>query len=675
MNKKDKETGRKDFISEAEEILEELTADIQQLEGSVKRNNVKPELINKVFREFHSLKGISGMLGFEKISSFTHELENMLDKMRLGKVTLTKGTVDVLYQSLDLLNRLISEVNEDGVERTDAAPMVKKINEAMTQEVSAPQTSAFPELTLDEQTIRSFTEYEEHRLRENLKKGVNLYSIRLVFDNTTFDQELREITEILANYGEIISTLPSFDTSAGPDKMVFRLIFGTQEKEDTLRKKVEREDIEIVSVRKEKAAPAAGMEVIEEEPEMEKALDASLKSLSHTVRVDIQKLDEVMNTIGELVITKAIITNISRELSAMTGASQLGIALSRAALDLEKKLNDLQKNVIEVRLVPIGQIYNKLSRMIRKLSRETNKQIDLQFHGEDTELDKIMIEQLSDPLMHIIRNAIDHGIEPAEERRRVGKTENGSIRLSAFQRGNNVVIQVQDDGRGIQVRKVQEIAKKRGLIQKDQAIDLKECIDLIFSPGFSSQEEVTELSGRGVGLDVVKKNIAELKGSINVSTEEGKGTVFEITLPITLAIIQALIVKTAGCKYAIPLGSVSETVRIYGKDVQTVDRKEVYYLRDKTLPLIRISDVFRLGNGNHKDKLFIVVVKVNEQQIGLIVDELAGQQEIVIKSMGEKLKNIPGIAGATEIGEKKPILVLDPESMIEEVTQGKIRAV
>lgn len=675
MNKKDKETGRKDFISEAEEILEELTADIQQLEGSVKRNNVKPELINKVFREFHSLKGISGMLGFEKISSFTHELENMLDKMRLGKVTLTKGTVDVLYQSLDLLNRLISEVNEDGVEKTDAAPMVKKIGEAMTQEVAAPQTSAFPELTLDEQTIRSFTEYEEHRLRENLKKGVNLYSIRLVFDNTTFDQELREITEILANYGEIISTLPSFDTSAGPDKMVFRLIFGTQEKEDTLRKKVEREDIEIVSVRKEKAVTTAGMEVIEEEPEMEKALDASLKSLSHTVRVDIQKLDEVMNTIGELVITKAIITNISRELSAMTGASQLGIALSRAALDLEKKLNDLQKNVIEVRLVPIGQIYNKLSRMIRKLSRETNKQIDLQFHGEDTELDKIMIEQLSDPLMHIIRNAIDHGIEPAEERKRVGKSENGLIRLSAFQRGNNVVIQVQDDGRGIQVRKVQEIAKKRGLIQKDQAIDLKECIELIFSPGFSSQEEVTELSGRGVGLDVVKKNIAELKGSINVSTEEGKGTVFEITLPITLAIIQALIVKTAGAKYAIPLGSVSETVRIYGKDVQTVDRKEVYYLRDKTLPLIRISDVFRLGNGSHKDKLFIVVVKVNEQQIGLIVDELAGQQEIVIKSMGEKLKNIPGIAGATEIGEKKPILVLDPESMIEEVTQGKIRAV
>lgn len=675
MNKKDKETGKKDFISEAEEILEELTADIQQLEASVKKNNVKPELINKIFREFHSLKGISGMLGFDKISTFTHDLENMLDKLRLGKVTLSGQTVDVLYQALDMLNRLINEVNEETGEKTDPSGLVRKINDAMTQEPSQPQSSAFPELTLDEQTIRSFTEYEEHRLRENMRKGVNLYSIRLILDNTTFDQELREITEILANYGEIISTLPSFDTTAGPDKMVFRLIFGTGEKDDLLRKKLEREDVQILNLRKEEEARVEPGAPVEEEPEMEKALDASLKSLSHTVRVDIQKLDEVMNVIGELVITKAVITNISRELNVMQGASQLGIALSRAALDLEKKLNDLQKNVIEVRLVPIGQIYNKLSRMIRKLSRETNKQIDLQFHGEDTELDKIMIEQLSDPLMHIIRNAIDHGIESNEERKQLGKPEHGTIKLSAFQRGNNVVIQVQDDGRGIQVKKVQETAKKRGLISKDHVIDMKECIDLVFSPGFSSQEEVTEISGRGVGLDVVKKNIAELKGSINVQTEEGKGTVFEITLPITLAIIQALIVKTAGIKYAVPLSSVSETVRIYNKDVQTVDRREVYFLRDKTLPLIRISDVFRLAGDNHKDKLFIVVVRVGEQHMGLIVDELAGQQEIVIKSMGEKLKNIPGVAGATEIGEKKPILVLDPESMIEEVTQGKIRAI
>lgn len=682
MGKKDKEANKKEFISEAEEILEELTGDIQQLENSVTKNAVKPELINKIFREFHSLKGISGMLGFERISAFTHDLEDLLDKLRLGKVNLTASTVDFLYQALDMLNRLITEVSEEGEEKSDPSSILKKLESVTTAAPAAPEIGAFPELTLDEQTIRSFTEYEEHRLRENIKKDLNLFSIRLVLDVATFDHELREITELLSGYGEIISTLPSFDTSAGPDKMVFRLIFGTTEKGEALDRTIDRDDVEISGIRRDQAAegsalhagtvsPAAG----DEEPVTEKALDASLKSLSHTVRVDIQKLDEVMNVIGELVITKAVITHIGRELFADADTARPGTALMRAALDLEKKLNDLQKSVIEIRLVPIGQIYNKLSRMIRKLSKETNKQIDLQFLGEDTELDKIMIEQLSDPLMHIIRNAIDHGIESAEERKSAGKPDHGLIKLSAFQRGNNVVIQVQDDGHGIQLAKVQDHARRRGLIGKDATIDMRECIELIFSPGFSSSDEVTELSGRGVGLDVVKRNITDLKGSINVITEEGKGSVFEITLPITLAIIQALIVRAGENKYAIPLSSVSETVRIRSREIQTVDRREVYYLRDKTLPLIRVTEVFKLNNHQPRQKYFIVVVRVAEQNMGLLVDELVGQQEVVIKSMGERLKNIPGIAGATEIGEKKPILVLDPESMAGEVTQGRIRAV
>lgn len=681
MGKKDKEANKREFISEAEEILEELSGDIQHLENSVTKNAVKPELINKIFREFHSLKGISGMLGFDRISTFTHDLEDLLDKLRLGKANLTTATVDFLYQALDMLNRLITEVSEDGEEKSDPSSILKKLNAIGTVAPASPQINAFPELTLDEQTVKSFTEYEEHRLRENIKKNLSLFSIRLILDVSTFDQELRDITELLSNYGEIVSTLPSFDTSAGADKMVFRLIFGTTEKGEAIARVLDRDEVEISSIRKddqEKMVAETGSAAaapVEEEPEVEKALDASLKSLSHTVRVDIQKLDEVMNVIGELVITKAVITHIGRELTATAESHRAGMTLMRAALDLEKKLNDLQKSVIEIRLVPIGQIYNKLSRMIRKLSRETNKHIDLEFSGEDTELDKIMIEQLSDPLMHIIRNAIDHGIESPEERAANGKPDHGLIKLSAFQRGNNVVIQVQDDGRGIQLEKVQEHARTRGLVSKDQVIDMRECIDLIFRPGFSSSDEVTELSGRGVGLDVVKRNIADLKGTINVITEEGKGSVFEITLPITLAIIQALIVRAGDIKYAIPLSSVSETVRIRSGEIQTVDRREVYYLRDKTLPLIRITEIFKLQNHQARQKYFIVVVRISEQTMGLLVDELVGQQEVVIKSMGERLKNIPGIAGATEIGEKKPILVLDPESMAGEVTSGRIRAV
>jgi two-component system chemotaxis sensor kinase CheA len=668
MAKKEKETGKKEFISEAEEILEALTTGIQQLETGVQKNSVKPELINKIFREFHSLKGISGMIGFQKISAFTHELENALDRLRLGKLKLTTDIVDLLFQALDFLNRMVNEISESGAEQSDPTALLQKLNQFLVEQPSGAELS-IENLNLDEQTLKSFTEYEEHRLRENIKKELNLFSIRLNLDSSTFDQELRSINETLSNHGEIISTLPSFDLSAGPNVMVFRLIFGTEQSEKKIAEVLQRDDVEITRIRPKSRAVA----ITEELPEAEKTVDETLKSLSHTVRVDIQKLDEVMNVIGELVIVKAVITNLSRQLSSMDTYSSGGLALLRAAAELEKKLNDLQRSVIEMRLVPIGQIYNKLSRMIRKLSRETNKQIEMTFVGEDTELDKILIERISDPLIHIIRNAIDHGIESPGDRRISGKPEAGMIKLGAFQRGNNVVIQVQDDGRGIQIKKVQEHARRRELIQKDHVIDMKECIELIFSPGFSSSDEITELSGRGVGLDVVKKNISELKGTIGVRSEAGTGTTFEITLPITLAIIQALIVKTAGRKYAIPLSSVSETVRIQKTEIRTVERKEVFYLRDRTVPLIRVSDVFHLDNSNHREKFFAVIIKVGEHSAGLLVEEMLGQQEIVIKTMGEKLKNIPGISGAAEIGEQKPILVLDAESIVEQATHGKMK--
>jgi two-component system chemotaxis sensor kinase CheA len=672
MASEEKESVRKDFLSESEEILQQLTADLQMLESSLRKNHVRPELINKIFREFHSLKGISGMLGFDHISGFTHELETMLDRMRLGKMPLTANTIDLLYQSLDMLNRLIAEISGGGRQHPDTEPLLRSIREAMVEEAVNSEAPGFPMLDLDEQTVRSFTEYEEHRLRENIKNDVNLLSVRLVLDNSTFDRELHKISEVLQSTGELISTLPSFDPGAGADKMIFRLLVATHETEESLRQKLHWAHPEISDLRKR--SPSRSLPQLIDSETAETTDEMSLKSLSPTVRVDIHKLDEVINVIGELVITKAMLMNISREISSTESASRIGTNISRLALDLEKKLNDLQRNVIETRLVPIGYIYTKLGRIIKKLSRETNKKVELLFFGEDTELDKIMIEELADPLMHIIRNAIDHGIESPEERKRQGKSEAGIIKISAFQRGNNVVIQVQDDGRGIQIHRIREHAIKRGLLPKDRQLDMKECIDLIFTPGFSSSEAVTELSGRGVGLDVVKRNIAELKGSISVYSQEGSGALFEITLPITLAIIQALLVKINGVKYAIPLSSVEETVCISSEEIQTVDRKEVYYLRDRTLPLIRVSDAFKLPGQFHSDRLYLVIVRVNDQPMGLAVDELAGQQEIVIKPMGERLRNIPGIAGATEIGDKKPILVIDAESLVEEVTHGNIHA-
>ena len=669
----DKDSSKKDFLSEGEEILEEITSDLQELENSVKKNNVRPDLINKLFREFHSLKGISGMLGFQTVSNFTHELENMLDHMRLGKIEMQDKTVDVLFQAVDVLNRMLAEIKEESGAKVDPEIITRKIKELMSSTNVQLAQPSFSDLDLDDQTIQSFTEYEEHRLRENLRKQKQIYSLRLALPNATFDQDLREINDQLGKLGEIISTLPYFDVTVSPDKMLFRLIFGTDQAQELLRITLKRSDVEISNLRKGSRQPEI-VSSAHEPQEQETSSEETLRSISSTVRVDIQKLDDVINVIGELVISKTMISNLSKELITTGGsASKLGPAFTRAAAELEKKLIDLQHRIIETRLVPIGQIYARLARMVRKISRETGKQLQIQFFGENTELDKIMIEQISDPLMHVIRNAIDHGIESTEERRKFGKTDEGLIKVSAFQRGNNVVIQVQDDGRGIQLLKVQEHARRTGLIPKDRVLDHAESLDIIFAPGFSSTEKVTEISGRGVGLDVVKKNIAELKGTIRVLTEENRGTIFEITLPITLAIIQVLIVRIRGTKYAVPLSSVSETVRIFSKDIQTVDKKEVYYLRNKTVPLIRVDHFFGLPANGNREKLFMIIVQLAEQSFGLIVDELAGQQEIIIKSMGEKLKNVPGIAGAAEIGEKKPILVLDAESMIEEVTHGKIR--
>jgi two-component system chemotaxis sensor kinase CheA len=319
-------------------------------------------------------------------------------------------------------------------------------------------------------------------------------------------------------------------------------------------------------------------------------------------------------------------------------------------------------------MVPVGQIYSKLSRTVRKVARELGKEIELILRGEDTELDKMMVEELTDPLMHIIRNALDHGIESADERRKKGKSAVGHVTLIAYQQGNSVVLDVLDDGRGIDPEKIRRVALERGLITEKDVVDQNRAHDLLFTPGFTTATQVSEISGRGVGLDVVKRNIQALKGSIDVMSRVGEGSTFRISLPITLAIIQALIVEAGGEKFAIPLTSVEESLRIYSRDIRTVERREVFTLRDFTLPLLRLSDAFQLDDDHDHGpdtKWFVVVTRAGEKTIGLLVDALVRQQEVVIKSIGERLKLTPGIAGATEIGESDIVLVVDVGSLID----------
>ncbi|PYQ27470.1 MAG: chemotaxis protein CheA [Acidobacteria bacterium] len=651
---------REEFTSEAEELLDTLSRDLADFESQ--GANVRPELVNKIFREVHSLKGLAGMLGFTEISELSHSLEDMLDRLRMGRVAISKDLVDLLYDSVDSLNRLVIAINDPSLSGlVDMTGLTRRIHQIVTNQPQQKHGDAFSELTLDEQTRKSLTEYEEHRLLENVRAGKHILSLEVTFDFSDFDERLRTITANLSEAGEVISTLPAIPTG-NINGIAFRLLYGSTLDVDAVA--VLAPEANVSSLRK--TAPATPTPApVTPAPEVEEEM--SLRSLSQTVRVDIAKLDHVMNIVGELIIEKTQLEALTRAI-AMQQARMASHELGKISRNLDRKLNELQKSVIEIRMVPVGQIYSKLSRTVRKVARELNKEIELILRGEDTELDKMMVEELTDPLMHIIRNALDHGIEPADERKAAGKNPVGRVTLTAYQQGNSVVLDVTDDGRGINPEKIRRVAVERGLIGEKDTVDLARAYELMFTPGFSTAAAVSEISGRGVGLDVVKKNIQDLKGSIDVITHLGEGTTFRVSLPITLAIIQALIVEAGGDKFAIPLTSVEESLRIYSRDIRTVERREVFTLRDFTLPLLRLADAF--GLEDHHDhgpdtKWFVVVTRAGEKTIGILVNALVRQQEVVIKSIGERLKTIPGIAGATEIGESEIVLVVDVGSLID----------
>lgn len=676
MNKDD-DRARQEFTGEAEELLDTLSRDLVDFEAQ--GQNVRPELVNKIFRNIHSLKGLAGMLGFAEISELSHNLEDMLDKLRMGKIAISRDVTDLLYDAIDSLNRLVIAINDPSVAGlVDITKLTSRIHQAITAQPELKQDDALGELTLDDHTKRSLTEYEEHRLIENVKSGQHVLAVEVTFDFADFDEKLRQLTSKLSETGEVISTLPALDSPGSG--ISFRLLYGSKldeaavaaiapgAKVTSLRKSSEAPPVSSgappVSAGERPAAQTAAAPRQPAVPEPEE--DVTLRSMSRTVRVDISRLDHVMNIVGELIIEKTQLENIVRSLGAERTTAQ---ELTKISRNLDRRLSDLQRSVIEIRMVPVGQIYSKLSRTVRKVARELDREIELVLRGEDTELDKMMVDELTDPLMHIIRNAIDHGIEPPEERIRAGKPAVGRVTLTAYQQGNSVVIDVRDDGRGIDPERVRDAAVKQGLVAAHDVVDTQRAYELVFVPGFSTAASVSEISGRGVGLDVVKKNIQALKGSIDVISEPGTGTTMRIMLPITLAIIQALIVRAGGEKFAIPLTSVEESLRIYSRDIRTVERREVFTLRDTTVPLLRLADAFNLLEdvipGMADRKYFVVVTRSGEKSIGVLVDSLVRQQEIVIKSIGERLKSVPGVAGATEIGESEIVLVIDVGSLIE----------
>ncbi len=654
--KDDKSRG--EFLAESEDILEDLGQQLTRMDEMTESGEVDPDVVNAIFRGVHSLKGLSGMFGFEGISQLSHQLESLLDALRLGKLAISHDITSVIFAALDRLKILSEDISRGGKERSDYADVSSMIEDALSRGHGRDAKDITDEIEIDSQVLKVLTEYEEHRLRENVKAKHSILLIKARFDLASFDKDLTSLNDRLKVMGEIISTLPT--TGTGPEIGIeFNILVGTKEPVEKFVSEISGPDV-LVSVIKYKAAQRKA------EPEAK-----TVRSLSRTIRVDISRLDRIMNIVGEIVLSKNIIARLSKDLRAVQGFQGMAIDLYKASRGLERKLSELQEGVIEARMVPIGQIFTRLSQAVRKYSSEVGKDIRMEMLGEDTELDKLVVEEISDPLMHLIRNAIDHGIESPQERARRGKPPRGKIRLNAYPKGNRVAISVEDDGGGIDPERVWRKAVEKGLADPSETPTRREMLDLIFLPGFSTKEEVSEVSGRGVGMDVVKRNVAKLSGIIDIDTEIGRGTNITITLPITLAIIKGLMVESGGEKFAMPLSAVSETLMIEPEKVNSVERREVITLRGETLPLLRLDDIFQLPRKEGQEFIYVVVAGLAERRIGFVVDRLLGQQEVVIKSLGEKLKELPGIAGATELGDNEVVLVLDLESLINESTKKR----
>ena len=683
----------RDFLAEAEEILEELGAQLADLADMAESGSWDPDLLNAIFRGAHSLKGVAGMFGFTAVAEVAHNTENLLDWLRMGKVGLTKTVVDLLFRSARLLTVLLRATGDGTLVQyqDDITAHAAAITSCLSPS-PAPIAGSLQQVGLPAAIIGSLTEYEEHRLRENLGQGRCLFVLHTSFDLGSFDQELGSLTDLLKKYGELISTLPSIGENSQTN-IDFDLLLGTQRSEQELQQLLEGRVVSITgygapaefvvpaaspSTPPEAAVPAtAAVVAVDDQPGSAGAptapatIDegATAKSMSRTVRVDIGKLDSLMNIVGELVLAQSSITAIANRMRA-EGFSRMAVDLGKAAKGLERRLTDLQSGVMDIRMIPVGQLYDKMSRIVRNITREQGKKVDLKLYGADTELDKLIVEDIADPLMHIIRNAIDHGIESPEQRRALGKDERGTLRLSSYQKGNHVVIEVEDDGGGIDLEKIKQKALTKGLVHDVSTLSDREALELIFLPGFSTADQITDVSGRGVGMDVVRNNIAAVSGMVDIETSLGKGSRFTIVLPITLAIIKALIISCAGRTYALPITSVVESLLLVPEEIRTVENKEVVSLRDATLPLLRLDRFLAVDRIDTPIEQYVVVVGSAEKRLGLVVDDLLGQQDIVIKPLGEMFRSIRGISGAADLGDQRTILVLDAGGIITEMVRS-----
>ncbi|EKE87106.1 chemotaxis histidine kinase/response regulator CheAY2 [Helicobacter pylori] len=655
-----------DFLIEAFEMNEQLDQDLVELE----HNPEDLDLLNRIFRVAHTIKGSSSFLNLNILTHLTHNMEDVLNRARKGEIKITPDIMDVVLRSIDLMKTLLVTIRDTGSDtnngkENEIEEAVKQLQAITSQNLEgAKETSGTKETPQKENKEEEAKGEAKEEIKENKAKtptAENLTSDNPLADEPDLDYANMSAEEVEAEIERLLNKRQEADKERR-----------AQKKQEAKPKQEVAPTKETLKTETPKAPKTETKAKAKADTEENKAPSIGVEQ---TVRVDVRRLDHLMNLIGELVLGKNRLIRIYSDVEERYDGEKFLEELNQVVSSISAVTTDLQLAVMKTRMQPVGKVFNKFPRMVRDLSRELGKSIELIIEGEETELDKSIVEEIGDPLIHIIRNSCDHGIEPLEERRRLNKPETGKVQLSAYNEGNHIVIKISDDGKGLDPVMLKEKAIEKGVISERDAEGMsdREAFNLIFKPGFSTAKVVSNVSGRGVGMDVVKTNIEKLNGIIEIDSEVGVGTTQKLKIPLTLAIIQALLVGVQEEYYAIPLSSVLETVRISQDEIYTVDGKSVLRLRDEVLSLVRLSDIFKVDAILESNSdVYVVIIGLADQKIGVIVDYLIGQEEVVIKSLGYYLKNTRGIAGATVRGDGKITLIVDVGAMMDMAKSIKV---
>lgn len=693
------------FLDESHEHLQSLNDGLLGLEDNAEDLSV----LNEIFRNAHTLKGMSATMGYNKTAELTHEMEDVLDMLRKQQLAVSGDIIDTLFKCIDSLEQMINNIaNGDPEDLIDVSDLVAKLSSiskgtpppAKAADAAAPadQTPAATPTASTNGLPIELSDTEKNIIAEAARTGMRVIYLKVTLAESCLLKSARSymVMNALEELSEVIRTIPSAeDLEQEAFDRSFEILLITGSDEEAIQEavmgisEIEKAETQTIKASDTQAAPASKPEEKSAAPAPTPAstssapanapapkpaapasgggqhpappANATAQKKSHagqSVRVDIEKLDTLMNLMGELVINKVRLEQI--------GQTHRLSELTETLEQMDRVTTDLQNIVMKVRMVPVSQVFNRFPRMVRDVTKELNKEINLTIEGEDTELDRTVIDEIGDPIMHLLRNSLDHGIEMPDEREAKGKPRIGEVGLIARHEGNNVVIMVTDDGKGIDADIIRRKAVEKGLYSQEEvdAMDDADAVRIVFLPGFSTAEKISDISGRGVGMDVVRSKIESLSGHVDVETHVNEGSVFKIKLPLTLAIIQAMLVQVQNEMYAIPLASIDSTLSVQPSDIRTVQNNEVIVLRGEIIPIIRMEETLMVPHVRDSQELFVVVVHAGDAKAGIVVDKLIGQQEIVIKTLGNLFLGLKMFSGATVLGDGRVALILDVATML-----------